>query len=76
MYDGPQDPAAYVSAYLPTRFTDLSPVFTAKTVPTSESALTTRNAQVLGFLSTSGRRKECIGGAIPTQKRHTPIVDG
>lgn len=36
--------------------------------PTSESALTTRNAQVLGFLSTSGRRKECIGGAIPTQR--------
>ncbi|KAK1129273.1 hypothetical protein K0M31_020401 [Melipona bicolor] len=68
VYDGPQDPATYVSAYLPTRFTDPSPVFTAKTVPTSESALTTRNAQVLGFLSTSGRRKECIGGAIPTQK--------
>lgn len=35
---------------------------------TSEPGLTTRNAQVLGFLLTSGRGKECIGGAIPTQR--------
>lgn len=64
--------AAYVRAYirLPTRSIDPRRYSApeSKRVPTSKAALTTRNAQVLGFLSSSGRGMECIGGAVPTQR--------